>query len=406
YITAFDLADNESDPSDTIRVDPEYYPACPFLYVCDGMQFVEDNNLLAGSYQGEVVTDLYRLTQSLIETDPPRRYRLEIREEETEHSFFDRVSLKTVDHPEDVEVGVNTEGEIVPVTTAHTPVSAVSGGEDYADVLGDEGSWFEGCAGDTMVVEFGIIEETENKELWLDSDKSGYPISIEIEREDGWEYVTSVFPRENFSTHPVVSLSELIDDGEVLTLRLVWFADHNLKTIRILQIDDVSINENTAPLTSAIHSRLGNVKQELLTEDEEYAEVLPGDTIRLEFTVTGQTPGWTRSFVFVSYGYYITERGGGAQTAHINIPMVHSLSLYPNPVRNNLTIKFGIPREEKVSLKMYDISGRTVTTLVDDRIKAGYHVIKLDSKNLPSGIYFARLVTDGYEATKKLVLMR
>ncbi|OYD16285.1 hypothetical protein CH333_03730 [candidate division WOR-3 bacterium JGI_Cruoil_03_44_89] len=44
--------------------------------------------------------------------------------------------------------------------------------------------------------------------------------------------------------------------------------------------------------------------------------------------------------------------------------------------------------------------------LVDDRVKAGYHVIKLDSKNLPSGIYFARLVTDNYKATKKLVFMR
>ena len=71
-----------------------------------------------------------------------------------------------------------------------------------------------------------------------------------------------------------------------------------------------------------------------------------------------------------------------------------------------MNIRFGIPREERISLKLYDISGRRVKTLVDDRVKAGYHVIKLDSKNLPSGIYFARLRTDTYMTTKKLVLMK
>jgi len=63
-------------------------------------------------------------------------------------------------------------------------------------------------------------------------------------------------------------------------------------------------------------------------------------------------------------------------------------------------------KKEEVSLKIYDISGREIKTLVDGRLEAGYHTIRLDGKNLPSGIYFARLVTDNYEATKKLVLMK
>ncbi|PIP12725.1 MAG: hypothetical protein COX49_04065, partial [bacterium (Candidatus Stahlbacteria) CG23_combo_of_CG06-09_8_20_14_all_40_9] len=133
---------------------------------------------------------------------------------------------------------------------------------------------------------------------------------------------------------------------------------------------------------------------------------LPCDTITLEFAVVDIEPGWVRDFVFVSNGYYVTEGEGGSQTAYNNIPMVHSLSLYPNPARNDMNIRFGIPREERVSLKIYDVSGREVKTLVDGRLEAGYHTIRLDGKNLPSGIYFARLVTDGFEATKKLVLMK
>ncbi|MCK4255251.1 T9SS type A sorting domain-containing protein [candidate division WOR-3 bacterium] len=352
------------------------------------------------------MTDVYKLVQPLVETPPPMRYKLEIREEETEHSFFDMVSLRTIDHPDDVEIGVNVEDEIIPITTAYTPLSAISSGEDYADVLSNDTSWFEGCEGDIMIVEFGVIEDVEDNELWLNADKSGYPISIEVDREDSWEYITSVFPREKFSTTAVASLSEFIEDGDSFTIRFVWYADHNLKTIRIVQIEEISIEEKMAPLTSAIHSRLGNVKQALLNEDEQYADVLPGDTIRLEFAVTDQIPGWGRSFIFLSNGYYITEGDGGSQTAYSNIPLVHSFSLYPNPVRNIMTIRFGIPKEERVSLKVYDVSGREVKTLVDNRIEAGYHSVRLDGKNLPAGIYFARLVTDNYKTTKKLVLMK
>ncbi len=407
YITAFDLPDNESEPSDTIKVDPEYYPACPFLYVWDGTQFIEDNNLLAGSYQGEVVTDPYGLTQPLLETGPPRRYKLEIREEETEHSFFDMVTLKTIDHPEDVEVGVSVSDEIVPITTSHIPLSAFSGSEDYADVLSNDTSWFEGCTGDTLVIEFGLIDGVEDKELWFNADKSGYPISIEIYRGDSWEYVTSVFPRENFSTIPILPLTELIDDGETLTLKLVWYAEHNLKTIMIIQPEDMFILERTAPLIFAIHSRLGNVRQKLLYEDEDYAEVLAGDTLRLVFAHPVKIPRWTRSFVFVSNGYYITESGGGgAQTLEEDIPFVHSLSVYPNPAKNEMNIKFGLPIGERVSLDLYDISGRMVRTIVDDNFKKGYHMIQMDCRNLPTGVYFARLVTDSFVKTKKLLLVR
>ncbi len=413
YVTAFNIAGNESGSSDTIRVDPEYYPGpCPFLFTWNGSEFVEDNNILAGSGQGEIVTDPYKLIQSLIETEPPRRYKLEIREEETEHSFFDMVILKTIDHPQDVEIGINVEDEIIPVSTAYTPVSAISGGEDYADVLNGDITWFEGCAGDTMVVEFGIIDEVDDKELWLESDRNGYPISIEIER-DGWEYVTSVFPRNNFSQIPIVSLSEFIDDEEALALRLIWFADHNLKTIRIVQPEDELIVETTSPLVLAIHSQLGNVKQELLNEDEEYAEVIPGDTLRLEFAVTGQTPGCMRDFVFVSNGYYTTETGGGgAQTMDSKVPKVFSLSQNcPNPFFGETIINYTLPRETRVSLKIYDVSGRVVTTLVDEPQNAGYYGLKWkgvgsSDRKVAAGVYFIRMEASDYRKTKKIILLR
>jgi len=259
-----------------------------------------------------------------------------------------------------------------------------------------------------MIVEFGTIEDVENKELWLNSDKSGYPIIIEIYREGSWEYVASVFPRENFSSMSTAALSEFIGDDEALTLRLIWLSDHNLKTIRIVGIEDVLILERTSPLIFAFHSRLGNVRQSLLYEDGEFVEVLPGDTLRVVFGFRVKIPRWERSFVFLSNGYYTTEKtgGGGSRAVAGNQPILHSILTYPNPTKNDIIFNLGIPREERVTLKIFDVSGREVKTLLDKRIEAGYHIVRLDDINLPSGIYFARLVTENYKETKKLVVMK
>ncbi len=98
--------------------------------------------------------------------------------------------------------------------------------------------------------------------------------------------------------------------------------------------------------------------------------------------------------------------GGGTQTADENLPILHSILTYPNPARNDMRIKFGLPKEEKVSLIIYDVSGREIEFIVDKVLRAGYYTIRLDNMNLPSGIYFARLVTDNYTEIKKLVVMK
>jgi hypothetical protein len=103
---------------------------------------------------------------------------------------------------------------------------------------------------------------------------------------------------------------------------------------------------------------------------------------------------------------YDPHSRGGSQTAGSEISLIYSLSLHPNPARNDISIRFSITREEKVSLKVYDVSGRVVKTLVNDRLGAGYHTAKLNDKDLQSGIYFARLKTDNYEATKKFMMMK
>ncbi|MEA3432421.1 MAG: C25 family cysteine peptidase [candidate division WOR-3 bacterium] len=401
YVTAFATAGNESNPSGTIRVDPEYYP-CPFLYAYNGSEFIEDNNILAGSGYGEVVTDWYKVTKPPIKNR--HRYRMKIIENETEHSFFDRVRLIAIDHPDSIEIFVTPDSGIIPVSSMIASQSVIGeNGVDYTTVLLDRDSvYVEANEVEKIIADFGGTNGGDYVILAPPGPKPR--LIVEKANASNFEPVGFMRGRENPS-YEVLPLT--ISSPEDVSLRFTFTdVSQRLDYIRFGKRNNAPYYVKPCPLVSATHSDIGSVKQKLFVDDENYAELLPGDTITLEFTAVDIEPGWVRDFVLVSNGYYTTETGGGTQTAYSSVPLVHSLSLYPNPARNDMTIRFGIPREERVSLKVYDVSGREVKTLVDDRLEAGYHTIRLESRNLPSGIYFARLITDRYEATKKLVLMK
>jgi hypothetical protein len=79
---------------------------------------------------------------------------------------------------------------------------------------------------------------------------------------------------------------------------------------------------------------------------------------------------------------------------------------YPNPFNPNTTIKFSIPAASNVSLKIYDIIGNEVASLVNGRKEAGEYEVDFNAKNLPSGIYFSTLRSNGNTQTQKLILMK
>ena len=79
---------------------------------------------------------------------------------------------------------------------------------------------------------------------------------------------------------------------------------------------------------------------------------------------------------------------------------------YPNPFNPSTTIKFELPRSSVVRLSVFDILGREVSVLVNERREAGVHEVKFDGSNLASGVYFYRIQAGEYVATKKLLLMK
>jgi hypothetical protein len=83
----------------------------------------------------------------------------------------------------------------------------------------------------------------------------------------------------------------------------------------------------------------------------------------------------------------------------------------PNPSHSGTSIEFGLPKESQASLKVYNINGQLVKTLIDEKLDAGRHTCQWDGKDqngreAGSGIYFYRLSAGDYTSTKKMTVIR
>ncbi|HEY6571956.1 MAG TPA: M43 family zinc metalloprotease [Candidatus Eisenbacteria bacterium] len=82
-----------------------------------------------------------------------------------------------------------------------------------------------------------------------------------------------------------------------------------------------------------------------------------------------------------------------------------SLGARPNPFNPRTKIEFGLPREGRVILRVYDIQGRLVSTLVNGRMNAGTHTVEFNGDKLASGVYMMRLQTPGGEEINKRITL-
>ncbi|UCE66068.1 MAG: T9SS type A sorting domain-containing protein [Candidatus Zixiibacteriota bacterium] len=79
---------------------------------------------------------------------------------------------------------------------------------------------------------------------------------------------------------------------------------------------------------------------------------------------------------------------------------------YPNPFNPATTFKYALPKESQVKINIYDILGRKVATLVDEKQQAGYYDITWNASDKTSGIYFARLETEEFSKSIKMIFLK
>jgi hypothetical protein len=95
------------------------------------------------------------------------------------------------------------------------------------------------------------------------------------------------------------------------------------------------------------------------------------------------------------------------QNINTEIPAEYSLSQnYPNPFNPKTNLKFQIVNLGDVKIVVFDITGKEVQTLVNERLKPGSYEVSFDGSMLNSGVYFYKLITDHFTKTNKMLFIK
>jgi len=121
---------------------------------------------------------------------------------------------------------------------------------------------------------------------------------------------------------------------------------------------------------------------------------------------------------------FYSKRGGDAGEAFVfSAPVATAIALengalsnlpadfelqqnYPNPFNPSTTIEFSLPRSSDVTLKVFDLLGKEIATLVDKKLAVGRHKVRWDAGEVENGIYFYRLQAGSFVKTKKLIVLK
>jgi hypothetical protein len=141
---------------------------------------------------------------------------------------------------------------------------------------------------------------------------------------------------------------------------------------------------------------------------QDFQNINSGDSVTVYYGMA-----FGESFASVKTGLdsvsarYINLITGIVKNNEVNLPRNYMLNQnYPNPFNPSTTISFSIPVQENVSIKVYNILGKEVATLINEVKTAGSYSVRFDAGKLSSGIYFYKLETPGYRNVRKMILLK
>ena len=140
--------------------------------------------------------------------------------------------------------------------------------------------------------------------------------------------------------------------------------------------------------------------------------MIAGDSIKLTATYNNRTPNWisfgplsSDEMMFVFYTYFTGQITSVEDNE--SAPVTFALEQnYPNPFNPSTSIQYSVGSNQFVTLKVYDILGKEVVTLVHENKSAGSHHVTFDASKIPNGLYFYRLTTASFSQTKKMLVVK
>jgi hypothetical protein len=412
-------------------------PSCPYLFAWDGDRFVEENTILKMAGNGTLakpVPDFYRMKTSLQPTDG--RYLLQVREQEKEETTVDEFQLAVIDHAEGTILNVSDQGLTNVYREELLPYSAVDeyGVDHLAEILNEDGQFYSVDASGSLTLTFlpgknfdwdngdvvlgngpgrGIIDPICRVDDQINKRTTGgvtTELYIDALTPTG-EWVTLSDPtiRANGSdAMPTFNPKDYSLEGKI-TIRYRWVGSYYCDKVSLYLPGKEPWSRKDLDLVFANHTTDGNILSLVTTGDDQTVNLIPGQTIELAFDaadVQPLEPGYVREFVFTAKGYYTTYSGSAA------LPQVYQLEQnYPNPFNPSTVIYYTLPTATDVNLVVYNTIGQKVKTLVATSQTAGQHSVEWDGTDetgntVSSGVYFYKLTSPDYSATRKMMLIK
>ena len=131
-----------------------------------------------------------------------------------------------------------------------------------------------------------------------------------------------------------------------------------------------------------------------------YTGTLPDNT---QYT-TESDPSYVNIYGQMAPSYNDSQKET-ATTAQ-ELPNEYSITNYPNPFNPTTTINYQLPGNGFVTIKVYDVLGKEVATLVNENKSAGYYNVNFDASKLTSGVYIYTINVNGFAQSKKMLLMK
>lgn len=238
-----------------------------------------------------------------------------------------------------------------------------------------------------------LIEENEDLSFWkrhiMEPDWDYVYVEIS---EDGEEYtVLKTYTGISDSwTHTTINLSAY--EGQSVYIRFRYKSDFVISGSGFY-VDDIYPAHwfEEQNIVSEIQDTTFHINE--LSQYDSYYRVIASDG-------TGLESDWS-NIKGIQGGYSIP---GGNQ---FNEPHLSVLSQnYPNPFNPITTIHYTLPQQAKISLRIFDITGRLVQTLVNEEKEQGNYSVTWNAKNMPSGVYLYKIDTGSYSKVKKMLLFK
>ena len=411
---------------------------CPWLFTITDSGAIPENNALYMSEfsenYGNDMKDLYVLDNEPA-YDSNNTMTFDLTEPSSDYTLLDQVQMFAIDHPAGSEIGVTQSGDIVMYDTSNVNSSdgaTLNGSTNITPYIQYEyegNKIVRGPSSDSIYAHYDTTAENKRLKLTKSTKRKlnrlddidslalvgkigrdptyDYPIgninkewagSIGINTNDA--VISKQFARRENIHQEIIPFGDI--DQSVNSIDVKFAENYEVGYLSVVPIHYFGYTQTSLQMISAIHSTLGDVSTYIQSKDSVYTYIDSTCTITLQFQdATDPAEGYVRDYVIQMNGHYTVPGNNqipvkkhilGEQKSQNLKPFEFSLfNNYPNPFNPVTSIKYSIPKDGDVSLKIYNMLGQLVETLVNNSQKAGEYEANFNGENYASGIYIYKL---------------